>query len=77
MIDTGILLEFIRGSSSGKAIGQMIFENDYISSIFVSPTTLIEIFYLIMRKDSQKFAETVLEKCFNQITANYISITLC
>ena len=37
VIDTGLLIEFLSASQHGKKIDAMIFKNEYIASVLISP----------------------------------------
>jgi len=62
VVDTGVLLEYLTGSPAGKAIEKMIILNDYIISILISPLTLVEIYYIFLRKNTEEIAEVFLNK---------------
>ena len=62
MIDTGLMLEYLSGSTAGTIIDDMIFKNNYIASVLTSPLTLVEVYYLVRRKSNKERAEEELKK---------------
>ncbi len=62
VLDTGLLLEYLSGTPAGKSIETMVFENDYMTSVLVTPLTLVEIYYLIRRKATKERAKEEIEK---------------
>lgn len=60
-IDTGILLEYLTGTETGKKIEQLIFKNSFIISISVSPLTIIEIYYIIRRRTTSERTKTIVK----------------
>lgn len=62
VVDTGIIIEFFAGSENGVKIKEMIFSNPYIVSIFITPLTIIEVYYIIRRKNSKEDAISIIDK---------------
>ncbi|MHA1911299.1 MAG: PIN domain-containing protein [Candidatus Kariarchaeaceae archaeon] len=60
VVDTSVLLEFLIGLRKGFKIKEMIIENQFIETILVTPITLVEIYYVIRRKETKEFAEATL-----------------
>lgn len=57
VVDTGILIEYLSGSEKGLKIKEMIFSNPFIVSVFVTPLTIIEIYFILRRKNSKEKAD--------------------
>ena len=68
VVDTGLLIEFLSASEHGKKIDEMIFKNEFIASVLISPLTLVEIYYLTRRKSSMQRAKETINKIKNLIT---------
>ena len=56
VVDTGILIEYLSGSNKGLKIKEMIFSNPFFVSVFVTSLNLIEIYYILRRKNSEEKA---------------------
>ena len=67
VLDTGLLIAFLTGTKVGAIIDEMIFKNTYITSILLTPLTLVEIYYIIRRKSSPNRAKNEVNK-IRQIT---------
>ena len=60
VIDSGILIEYLTGTVNGLKIKEMIFSNPFIVSINVSSLTIIEIYYIFRRKNSQESTRKII-----------------
>lgn len=67
VIDTGLLLEYLSGSEIGRKIDELIFKNEFVSRVYISPLTLIEIYYLIRRKSDIHRANVETKKMRNLV----------
>lgn len=68
VIDTGLLIEYLSANQNGIKINEMIFSNKFITTVNISPLTLIEIYYLVRRKSNQDRARQEIDK-IRQITS--------
>jgi hypothetical protein len=62
VVDTGIVLEYLNGSSAGKKIQELVFSNQFIISILATPVLAIEMYYLLRRKSGKDFVLKILQK---------------
>ncbi|MHA1368847.1 MAG: PIN domain-containing protein [Promethearchaeota archaeon] len=62
VLDTGLLVEFLTGTKIGAIIDEMVFKNHFITSVLLTPITLIEIYYIIRRKSTSERARIVINK---------------
>ena len=60
IVDTGILIEYFSGSEKGLKIKEMIFSNPFIVSVLITPLTLIEIYYILRRKNSKDKTASII-----------------
>ena len=61
VIDTGIIIEYLVGDNA-ESINDLIFQNDYITTIYVSSLSLIEVYYIVRRKSSKAQTKNILER---------------
>lgn len=62
VIDTGIAIDRYFDSTKRIILEKLIFSNDFINNIYVTPLTLLEIYYLIYRSKSKQEAKLFLAK---------------
>ncbi|MHA1681622.1 MAG: hypothetical protein ACTSUE_11480 [Promethearchaeota archaeon] len=62
VLDTGLLVEFLTGTKIGAIIDEMIFKNPFITSVLLTPLTLVEIYYIIRRKSTPGRARNEIKK---------------
>lgn len=62
VLDTGLIIEFLMGTPIGAIINEMIFKNTYISAVLLTPLTLVEIYYIIRRRESPERARDEIDK---------------
>ncbi|MFX0102385.1 MAG: PIN domain-containing protein [Candidatus Hodarchaeota archaeon] len=62
VLDTGLLIEFLTGTEIGATIEKVVFKNKFITSILLTPLTLIEIYYIIRRKSTSERARNEIKK---------------
>lgn len=62
IVDTGILIEYFSGSEKGLKIKEMIFSNPFIVSVLITPLTLIEIYYILRRKNSKDKTASIIKQ---------------
>ena len=79
VVDTGILLEFLLGTAQGQRINELLFSNDFISAIHITPITLVEMYYLVRRKRNRGETETEITRITSIVNVypleSYLNLT--